>query len=159
MRSRTSLLVVVFFLSLIGTGLSASAAVLPAGTFVHVRTTQPIFASSARSGTRVRGVVDRRVSVRGRVVIPSGAPATLEVVNRSPNRQRVDLSLRSIRVGGTRYFVSTGDVRVGAGGRRGAVGTSGRGTAVPAGRGRTQLSVPAHTRLQFRVNRTLRMGR
>src|SRR5262249_37901102 len=139
-------------LSLIGVWTSASANVLPAGTVLHIRTTQPIFGDSARPGTRVRGVVDRRVRTRGRVVIPSGSPAPPEVVGPAPHRRRVDLSVRSIRVGGTRYTLSTNDVRLGGSGR-GPVGTTGTFSA-----GRRALSVPAHTRLQFRVNRSTRIG-
>src|SRR5215813_171441 len=98
MRARTSFALFVFLLSLVGAETWASASVLPAGTVLHIRTTQPIFASTARPGTRIRGVVDRRVTAGRRVVIPSGTPATLVVVNRSPSRQRVDLSVRSIQV-------------------------------------------------------------
>ncbi len=79
MRPRTLFVLFVFLVSLIGAGtVSASANVLPAGTVLHVRTTQPIFADSVRPGSRVRGVVDRRVTVGRRTVIPSGAPAMLE---------------------------------------------------------------------------------
>src|SRR5262245_66412770 len=129
MRRRTSFVLFVFLLSLIGAETWALANVLPAGTALHIRTTQPIFASSSRRGTQVRGVVDRRVRVGGSVIIPRGAPATLVVVNRSPNRQRVDLSVRSIRVGRTHYALSTNDVRVVASfrGRGGVIGTTGGG--------------------------------
>jgi hypothetical protein len=159
MRPRTSFVLFVFLLSLIGAETWASAHVLPSGTVLHIRTTQPILASSARPGTQVRGVVDRRVMVRNRVVIPSGTPATLVVVNRSPNRQRVDLSVRSVRVGRTHYTLSTNDVRVGSGTGGRVVGTTGGARMVSAGPGRRQLSVPAHTRLLFRVNKTTRIGR
>lgn len=183
MRPRTSFVLLVFLLSLIGAWTSASANVLPAGTILHIRTTEPIFGDSARPGSRVRGVVDRRVTVRRHVIIPNGSPATLEVVGRSSNRHRVDLSVHSIRVGGTRYTLSTNDVRLGGTerGRRGLVGagvggavggmlgggpgaavgaTTGAGVGiVSAGSGRTQLSVPPHTPLQFRVNRAKRIGR
>jgi hypothetical protein len=184
MRPRTSFVLSVFLLSLIGFGTSASANVLPKGTILHVRTTQPIWADSVRAGSRIRGVVDRPVTVRRHVLIPSGSPATLEVVDRSSNLRRVDLSVRSIRVGRTRYVVSTNEVRLGGSGSRAERGLVGAGVGAVAGgmigggpgavagattgagigmitdrRGRTQLSVPAHTRLQFRVNRATPMGR
>ena len=89
MRARTSFVLFVFILSLIGAGTSALADVLPVGTVLHVRTTEPIFAD-ARPGTRVRGVVDRPIRWRGSVVVPSGAPATLEVVERFSNARRGD---------------------------------------------------------------------
>jgi len=158
MRPRTSFALFVFLLSLIGAETWASANVLPAGTVLNIRTTQPIFASTALRGTRVRGVVDRRVRVGGSVVIPRGAPATLVVVNRSPNRQLVDLSVRSIRVGRTHYALSTNDVRVaGSMTGRGVIGTTGgrvRRVSAAPDRG----TVPAHTRLRFQVNRTTRIG-
>ena len=185
MRRRTSLVLFVFILSLIGAGTSAFANVLPAGTVLHIRTTDAISADSAR-GTLVRGVVDQSVRIRGRMVIPSGSPATLEVVDRSSRGQRVNLAVHSIRVGGTRYTLSTNEVQLGGstgsrrwrrgvigagagaavggliGGGAGAAvgGTAGAATGVAtAGKGRTQLYVPAHTRLQFQVNRTTHIGR
>jgi hypothetical protein len=185
MRPRTSFVLFILFLSLIGAGTSSAAAnTLRTGTIVHIRTLQPILADRDRPGTQVRGVVDHPVTSSGRVIIPRGARATLEVVDRSTNRNRVDLRVRSIRVGGTRVHISTNEVRLGSSARRGTRGLVGAGVGaavggmlgggtgaavgattgaamglVSAGRGRTQLSVPAHTQLQFRVNRTTRVGR
>jgi len=144
MRPRTSFVLFLFLLSLIGAGtIPASANVLPAGTIVHIRTTQPIFADLARRGTRISGFVDRRVAVGGRVVIPGGAAAIVEVADRSWNRDRVNLRLRSIRVGRTRYTVSTNAIRL-------------DDSLVPGGR---PLSLPPHMRLRFEVNRATRIGR
>jgi len=184
MRPRTLFVLFVFIGSLIGTGPPALANVVPAGTILHVRTTEPIF-QDARPGARVRGVVDRPVRFRGRLVIPRGAPATLQVVDRSSNG-RVNLSVRSIRVGGTRYDLSTNEVRIGGstgprrwqrgvvgagvgaavggllGGGTGAAvgGTAGAGVgAATGGSGRRQLYVPENLRLQFHVNQTMRVGR
>ena len=156
MRPRTSFALFVFLLSLIGAETWASANVLPAGTALHIRTTQPIFASTARPGTRVGGVVDRRVTVGRRMVIPSGTPATLVVVSRSPNHQRVNLRVRSIQVGRTRYVLSTNNVSVRTRAGRGFVGTTGGQARIVSAR---RLSVPARTRLRFQVNRTTRIGR
>ena len=185
MRTRTSFVLFVFLLSLIGVGTSASANVLPAGTVLHIRTTESISADSGR-GTLVRGVVDRSVRIRGAMVIPSGSPATLEVVDRSSRGQRVNLAVHSIRVGGTTYTLSTNEVQLGGstgsrrwrrgvigagagaavggliGGGAGAAvgGTAGAATGVAtAGTGRTRLYLPAHMRLQFQVNRATRIGR
>jgi hypothetical protein len=100
-------------------------------------------------------------------------------VNRSSNWSRIDLTVSSIRVGRNRYIVPTNDVRLGGSstgarrGRRGVIGavggaavggmlgggtgaalgaTTGAGVGmVSAGRGRSQLAVPADTRLQFRA--------
>src|SRR5215471_13868974 len=112
MRPRISFALFVFLLSLIGAETWASANVLPAGTVLQIRTTHPILASTARPGTRVGGVVVRRVTVARRMVIPSGTPATLVVVNRSANHQRINLSVRSVQVGRTRYTLSTNNVSV-----------------------------------------------
>ncbi len=185
MRPRTSLVLFAFFLSLVGAGtISASANTLRTGTILHIRTLQPILVDRDHPGTSIRAVVDRPVRSGGRVIIPSGARATLEVADRSTNRRRVDLVVRSIRFDGMVNNVSTNEVRLGSSvgrGPRGLVGAGlggvvggmvggGTGAAVgattgaaigivSAGRGRTQLSVPAHTQLQFRVNRTTRLAR
>jgi hypothetical protein len=176
MRPRTSLVLFVALLSLIGTGSWASANVLPRGTVLNIRTTQPIFADEVRPGSMVRGVVYRPITVRRRVIIPSGSPAMLQVVDRSSNLRRVDLTVSSIRANGRRYVLATNDVRLGSSrnrGRRGLIGAGagavaggmiGGGTGAAVGattgagiglvtsrRGRTQLEVPAHTRLEFRV--------
>lgn len=176
MRPRTSFVLFVVLLTLIGTGTWASANVLPRGTVLNIRTTQPILADNVRPGSMVRGVVYRPITVRRRVIIPSGSPAMLQVVERSSNGRRVDLTVNSIRANGRRYVVATNDVRLGGSsnrGRRGLIGagagavaggmvgggtgaavgaTTGAGIGlVSAGRGRRQLSVPAHTRLEFRV--------
>lgn len=184
MRPRTSFFLFVSLLTLIGAGtITASANVLPRGTILQIRTTQPIFADEVWPGTAVRGVVDHPITVGRHVVIPSGTPAMLEVVDRSSNRRRVDLRVHSIRVGGRRYALSTDEVRLGSGARRGRRGLVGAGAGAVVGglvgggagavlggatgaglgivsagrRGRTQLAVPAHTRLEFRVNRAMRI--
>ena len=154
--SRTSFVLFAFLLSLIGAETWASANVLPSGTVLQIRTTHPILASSARPGTRVGGVVVRRVTVGRRMVIPSGTPATLVVVNRAPNHQRINLSVRSIQVGRTRYALSTNNVSVRTRAGRGFVGTTGGQARRVASA--SQLSVPARTRLRFQVNRTTRIG-
>src|SRR6185369_2432854 len=59
----------------------AGALVVPAGTVLNVRTTQPIAADSSQPGMTVTGVFDDPVAVNGDIVIPRGAIATLEVVN------------------------------------------------------------------------------
>jgi hypothetical protein len=178
MRPRKSFVLFVL-LALIGTATWASASVLPRGTRLNIRTTQPIFADDVRPGSRIAGVVYRPVTVGRRVIIPNGARATLQVVDRSRNANRIDLTVSSIRVGRNRYIVPTNDVRLGGSStgsrrpRRGVVGgiggavaggmlgggtgaalgaTTGAGVGmVSAGRGRSQLAVPSNTRLQFRA--------
>jgi hypothetical protein len=176
MRPRTSFVLFVVLLTLIGTGTWASATVLPRGTRLNIRTTQPIFADEVRPGSMIRGVVYRPITVSRRVIIPSGSPAMLKVINRSSNLRRVDLTVSSIRVGRNRFVVPTNDVRLGSSARRGrraligggagavAGGMLGGGTGAAVGattgagiglitsrRGRTMLEVPADTRLSFRA--------
>src|SRR5262245_49920959 len=101
MRPRTSFVLFVFLLSLIGAGtISASANTLRTGTILHVRTLQPIFADRDHPGTSIRAVVDRPVRSGRTVIIPSGARATVEVVDRSTNRRRVGLGVRAVRFEG-----------------------------------------------------------
>ena len=125
MRPRTSFVPFVLLLFLIGVGTSAFANVLPAGTPLHIRTTQSISADAGR-GTLVRGVVDRSVRIRGQMIIPSGSPATLEVVDRYSRGQRVNLAVHSIRVNGVRYTVSSNEVQLGGQGRHQGAGDPGQ---------------------------------
>ena len=91
---------------------AAGASIVPAGTSLNVRTTQPIAADSAQPGMTITGVVDDPVAVDGQIVIPRGAIARLEVVNveRSSNlkgRDRVTFKVRSIETRSGTYPVST----------------------------------------------------
>jgi len=171
---------------------AAPGEIVPAGTVLNVRTTQPIYADNTRPGTRFSGIVDDPVQVDGRILIPRGTPATLEVVgvSRSSNlqgRDRVSLRVRSIRMGGATYSVSTSYVElkgpsegkravrkgiagagIGAavggllgGGTGAAIGaTAGAGTGVAvAGSGKTHLRVPAETVLRFQLNGSAQIGR
>jgi hypothetical protein len=103
-----------FFLLIIGPRAIHATGVetLPAGTILNVRTAQPIEADYAHVGLQVHAVVDDPVSVGGRIVIPRGTPATLEVVRveRSSNlkgRDRITLKMHSIRIGNRTYQVAT----------------------------------------------------
>ena len=161
---------------------------LPTGTRVNVRTVRPIAAASAWRGMRVDGYVYRPVMDRGgRVVVPRGSRATLEVVNvrRSGGRDRVTLGLQSVRVGNRRYNLTTNDLEFrGSSGRRGTAGRivggsavggvtggligGGTGAAVGAATGGTvgavaggsrgrHITVPADTRLEFRLHAPARI--
>jgi hypothetical protein len=95
----------------------AGASIVPAGTVLNVRTTQPIAADAAQAGMTVTGVVDDPVAVDGQVVIPRGAIATLEVVNveRSSNmkgRDRITLKVHSIHTEAGTYPVATSQVEL-----------------------------------------------
>ena len=162
---------------------AAGAQLVPAGTILTVRTTQPIFAEATRPGALYTGIVENPVvGAGGRVVIPPGATATLEVVGMSESsnlkgRDRLMLMVRSVRMGGRAYPVSTNYVQLrgpsegkrarnkalggagigavvggliggGAGAAIGATAGAGTGLAV-AGSGKTHLVIPAETLLQF----------
>src|SRR5262245_66094371 len=58
---------------------AAAQGFVPAGTVLNVRTTQPLSPEYAQPGMRVVGIVDDPVYVNGRIVVPRGAAATLEV--------------------------------------------------------------------------------
>jgi hypothetical protein len=95
----------------------SSASIVPAGTVLNVRTTQPIAADSAQPGMTLTGVVDDPIAVNGEVVIPRGAIATLEVVNveRSSNlkgKDRITLKVRSIHTDSGTYPVATSQVEL-----------------------------------------------
>lgn len=161
---------------------------LPTGTRVNVRTLHPVVAASARRGMTVNGYVYRPVmGTDGRVIVPRGSRAMLEVVDvrRSGGRDRVALSLQSIRVGNRRYHLSTNDVEFrGPSGRRGTAGRivggtavggvtggligGGTGAAVGAATGGTvgavaggsrhrYVTVPSETRIEFRLHAPARI--
>ena len=95
----------------------ASPEVVPAGTILNVRTTQPLYADSVQPGTRIPGIVEDPVAFGDRVVIPRGTQATLEVVavERSSNmkgRDRITLKVRSVHVRGASYPVSSSYVEL-----------------------------------------------
>jgi hypothetical protein len=89
----------------------------PAGTILNVRTTQTLTAEYAQPGMRLVGIVDDPVAVDGRIVIPRGAQATLEVVGveESSNlqgRDRIALVVRSLHMNGRVYPVSSNYVEL-----------------------------------------------
>ena len=98
-------------------GYGAGASIVPAGTALNVRTTQPIAADDAQPGMTVTAVVDDPVAVDGQVVIPRGATARLEVINveRSSNmkgRDRITLKVHSIQTESGTYPVATSQVEL-----------------------------------------------
>jgi hypothetical protein len=95
----------------------AGASIVPAGTILNVRTTQPIAADASQTGMTVTAVVDDPVAVDGQVVIPRGAIAMLEVVDveRSSNmkgRDRITLKMHSIQTEFGTYPVATSHVEL-----------------------------------------------
>ena len=95
----------------------AGASIVPAGTVLNVRTTQPLAADASQPGMTVTGVVDDPVAVNGEIVIPRGAIAVLEVVSveRSSNmkgRDRITLKVHSIQTESGTYPVATSQVEL-----------------------------------------------
>jgi len=192
MRPQVWFVALGLLLASVGTKTLMAGELLPAGTLLSVRTTEPLYADYARPGTRLTGIVDDPVAVGGRVVVPRGAHATLEVVGveRSSNmkgRDRITLKVHSLHIGGASYQVASSYVQVkgpsegkraarkivggagigaavggliggGTGAAVGAVAGGGTGAAV-AGSGKTHLSIPAETRLQFRLTGATRIAR
>ena len=96
---------------------AAGASIVPAGTVLNVRTTQPMAADEVQPGMTVTAVVDDPVAVDGHVVIARGAIATLEVVNveRSSNmkgRDRITFKVHSIQTESGTYPVATSQVEL-----------------------------------------------
>ena len=152
--------------------------VVPSGARLNVRTTRPIFADRAWVGMRVPAILDSPLhDTRGRLVVPSGSRATLEVVGvRTRGRDRVTLAADSVRVGRRSFPVSTNHITMTAnartarnaaggaiggavvggmvgGGSGAAVGAATGGTAgaIASGSSRRNVTVPADTRIRFRT--------
>ena len=113
MRPRTWLVLLGLLLSTTAAqAVFAAGQILPAGTILTVRTTQPLFADYTQPGMRLAGIVDDAVTLDGRVAVPRGTQATLEVVgvDRSSTmkgRDRIRLTIRALHVRGGSYPVAT----------------------------------------------------
>lgn len=116
MRPQAWLVVLSFIVLSVCSAVSALASdIIPAGTVLDVRTTEPIAAASTYPGTLFDAIVDAPVVVDGRVVIPRGAVATMEVVyvDRSSNlkgKDRISFRLNSVHVEDRTYHVITNDI-------------------------------------------------
>ena len=93
----------------------SGVSIVPTGTVLNVRTTQPIAAASTQVGMTFSGVVDDPVFVAGQLAIPRGAIATLEVVNveQSSNmkgRDRITFKVHSIQTNSGTYAVASNQV-------------------------------------------------
>ena len=192
MKSRAwSLMMCLVLLAGFPTVSASAAEVLPAGTVLNVRTSQPIVVYSSHVGMKFRAIVeDPLMDVRGHVVVPRGSLATLEAVDvrQSSNlkgRDRITLRVISLHVGDRGYPITSSYVelkghsegkraarKIGAGagvgavvggifwgGTGAAIGATAGGTtgAAVAGSGKTHLSVPAETLLQFRLEGPVRI--
>jgi hypothetical protein len=96
---------------------AASDELVPAGTILTVRTTEPLYADYTHPGMRLVGIVDDPVDVGGRIVVPRGAQATLEVVgvehsSNMKGRDRITLKMQSLHFHGASYPVSASYVQL-----------------------------------------------
>jgi len=132
---------------------SRSFVTVPAGTTLHVRLAQPIHVDVTRRGATYQAVLDRSVSMRRAVVIPSGASVRLRTVgvNRTRRSDRLLLTATAVSFGGRTYRISTSDVQTR--GRREGRGTVVSGTTgvVAGSRAVERVRISPNTRFQFRL--------
>ena len=162
---------------------------VPEGTVISVTLDQNLSSEDNHAGDVFDASVSAPIVVDGKTVIPKGARAWGRIVEakasgRLNNPARMELTLTSIEVGGTKYDVDTSDTRrvgkshtkrnlifigggtgagavVGAivgGGVGAAVGAAigaGGGTAAAAATGKKQIRLPAETRLSFPLSQPL----
>lgn len=87
--------------------------VVPSGTAINVRLTQPIDVDVSYAGQTFKGLVDDPVTLNGVIAIPRGAAATLQAVavkqsGTMKGSDKISLKVHSIAFGGNVYDVSTG---------------------------------------------------
>ena len=87
--------------------------VVPSGTALNVRLTQPIDVDVSYAGQMFKGLVDDPVTLNGVIAIPRGAAATLQAVavkqsGTMKGSDKISLKVHSIAFGGNVYDVSTG---------------------------------------------------
>ena len=141
MRARAYAVVLGLLALVVGSRTVAAAAeLLPAGTVLNIRTTQPVDADFAHGGITFDAVVDDPVFVGGRMVVERGAVATLTVMNverstKSNGRDSIIFTVHSVHVGGRAYPVAASSVQLrgsseGKHAARTIVGGAGIGAAV-----------------------------
>jgi hypothetical protein len=89
-----------------------AAVVVPPGTIVNVRITQPIDVDASQAGMTFRSLVDDPVMVDGRVVIPRGSAAVLQAVQVQQSgamkgSDKITLKANSVSFGGRVYEIAT----------------------------------------------------
>jgi outer membrane lipoprotein SlyB len=89
--------------------------VVPEGTKINVRLTQPIDVDVSYAGQMFKSIVDDPVTINGAIVIPRGAAAQLQAVavkqsGSMKGSDKISLKLHSLSIGGNVYDVSSGYV-------------------------------------------------
>lgn len=162
---------------------SSRSVIVPAGTMVPVTLDQALSSATNNAGDGFDATVSAPITVDGATVIPQGSRVRGVIVDaessgRLHNPGRLELTLTSIEVGGTRYDIDTSDARrsgqshtkrnvifigggAGAGaiiggiiggGKGAAIGSAvgaGGGTAAAAATGKLDVYLPAESRLSF----------
>ena len=87
--------------------------VVPSGTKLNVRLTQPIDVDASYAGQSFKSLIDDPVTLDGVIAIPRGAAATLQAVavkqsGSMKGSDKISLKIHSIAFGGNVYEVSTG---------------------------------------------------
>ena len=91
---------------------AAKPVVIPAGTVITVRLGEAVGSKTSSRGDSFSAEVAEPVEVAGKVVVPSGAPASGHVVEAVPEGRfkggaRLRLALDSITANGTKYEIET----------------------------------------------------
>jgi hypothetical protein len=159
------------------------ALVVPTGTMITVRTTEPLSSKDSHAGDTFSATVADPVSVRGKTVIPAGATARGTVVDaqargRIHGEARLELALKQISFKGNTYPIDTSltsreekgkgkrsAVTGGAGALIGGIAGGGKGMLIGgaaglaggAFTGNKQIELPAETMLSFELKKPLTM--
>ena len=162
---------------------SSTPVIVPEGTLIPVTLDQTLSSEDNNTGDGFDASVSAPIVVGGKTIIPQGARVRGVVVDAQSSGRlktpgRLELTLTSIEVGGSRYDIDTGDsTRVGkshtkhnvifigggtaagaiigavvGGGKGAAIGGAigaGGGTAAAAATGKMDVRLPAETRLSF----------
>jgi hypothetical protein len=153
--------------------------VVPAGTVVAVRLSDPVDSSMNQVGDKFSASVDAAVTVNGTEAIPAGADASVSLINLAiaPVAARTDVQLQlvSLSINGTDYTPRTSvfekqsierskkKVIAGAaiGATIGGIFGHGQGAAGGAAAGAAKpyvIVIPAQTRIKFTLRRSITLS-
>ncbi|MGA2213686.1 MAG: serine/threonine-protein kinase [Bryobacteraceae bacterium] len=153
--------------------------VIPAGTVVAVRLSDPVDSSMNQVGDKFAASVDAAVNVNGTEAIPAGADASVSLINLAiaPVAARTDVQLQlvSVSINGTDYTPRTSvfekqsierskkKVIAGAaiGATIGGIFGHGQGAAGGAAAGAAKpyvIVIPAQTRIKFTLRRSITLS-
>ena len=85
---------------------------VPAGTLLNIRLTEAIDVDASAAGMTFKSVVDDPILIGGAIVIPRGAPATIQAVHVQQSgtmkgSDKISLKVHSFRFGGMVYEVAS----------------------------------------------------